>query len=342
METQPYRPEIPGLAVARLESGDPFLLRGLGVADTATARPVTPDTLFQAASISKPVTAWGVMRLVEEGLVDLDADVQRYLTRWSLPPTEFEVDQVTVRRLLSHTAGISVPSYRGLPAARPAPDLEAALSGEAGCPVVRLIQPPGSALAYSGGGYGLLQLLVEEVSGQPFARFMREMVLEPLGMERSSFGGTPEQADVATPHDWEGNPIALLRYPVAAAAGLLSTAADLARFVAAGFAGSDNAPAGRGVLRPETVRILLTPQPEAEDEWALGYATRLLANGVRIHFHTGANTGFTAAIAAAPDLGEGLVVLANSDRGSEIMWDLFEVWEAKTAGLGLGDLIDGG
>ena len=77
MDTQPYRPEIPGLAVARLESGRPVLLRGLGVTDTATMRPITPGTLFQAASISKPVTAWGVMRLVEEGLVDLDADVHR-------------------------------------------------------------------------------------------------------------------------------------------------------------------------------------------------------------------------------------------------------------------------
>jgi CubicO group peptidase (beta-lactamase class C family) len=304
--------------------------------------PITPDTVFQTASISKPVTAWGVMRLVEGGLVDLDAGVERYLTRWAFPSTEFDVGEVTVRRLLSHTAGISVPSYRGLPTAESASNLEAALSGEAGCAAVRLTRPPGTGLMYSGGGYGLLQLMVEEVSGRPFARFMWETILEPLGMVRSSFGETRLSADSAGPHDWEGNPIALLHYPVAAAAGLLSTAADLARFVAAGFAGPDGAPAGRGVLRPETVGVLLAPQPEAEDEWTLGYATRLLANRVRIHFHTGANTGFTAAIAAAPELGEGLVVLTNSDRGSEIMWDLFEVWEAKTAGLSLGDLIGGG
>lgn len=329
------------MAVARLESGSPVVLRGLGVTDTRSMRPITPDTLFQAASVSKPVTAWGVMRLVEKGLVDLDESVQRYLTRWSLPSTEFDVRQVTIRRLLSHTAGISVPSYRGLPAAQSASDLESALSGGAGCAAVRLIQPPGTGFCYSGGGYGLLQLLVEEVSGRPFAQFMQATVLEPLGMVRSSFGETPMPADAARSHDWEGNPIAFLHYPVVAAAGLLSTAADLARFVAAGFPGPDEAPEGRGVLTPETVRLLFAPQREAADQWTLGYATRVLANGVRIHYHTGANTGWTAAIAAAPEPGEGLVVLTNSDRGTEVMWDLFEVWEAKTAGLGLGDLVGG-
>ncbi len=317
------------------------MLRGLGVTDTATMRPITPETLFQAASISKPVTAWGVMRLVEEGLVDLDADVHRYLTRWHLPSTEFDVRQVTVRRLLSHTAGISVPSYRGLAATRSAPELEAALSGGAGCSVVRLVQTPGKGFCYSGGGYGILQLLIEEVSARPFSEYMRTTVLEPLDMVHTSFAQISPPEDSATPHDWAGNPIAFLHYPVAAAAGLRSTVADMARFAAAGFPGPDEEPAGREVLSPETVQLLLDPQQEAADEWALGYATRVLANGIRIHFHTGANTGFAAAVAAAPELGEGLVVLTNSDRGSEIMWDLFEVWEAKTAGLGLGDLIAG-
>ena len=340
MDVQPYRPEIPGLAVARIESGETVLLRGLGVTDMGSMRPIKPDTLFQAASISKPVTAWGVMRLVEDGFVDLDEDVHRHLTRWRLPATEFDVRQVTLRRLLSHTAGISVPSYRGLPAT-PAAGLEAALSGEAGSPVVRLIQPPGTGHMYSGGGYGMLQLLIEEVSGRSFADFMRATVFEPLGMLRSSFAEVGATEDVAAPHDWSGNPIDFLHYPITAAAGLLSTAADLARFVSAGFPGPAKEPPGRGVLSPETVRLLLSPQAEATDEWALGYATRVVANGVRIHFHTGANTGFTAAIAAASELEEGLVILTNSDRGSEVMWDLFEVWEAKTAGIGLGDLIGG-
>lgn len=341
METQPYRPEIPGLAVARLEAGEPVLLRGLGVMGTDSRRPITPDTMFQAASLSKPVTAWGVMSLVEAGLVDLDASVQHYLTRWRLPSLESEAQGVTVRRLLSHTAGISVPGYRGLPASRSLPGLEDALSGKAGSAAVRLTQPPGKGFCYSGGGYGLLQLLVEEVTGQSFARFMRATVLEPLGMVRSAFGGIPVPEDIATPHDWKGNPIDLLQYPIAAAAGLISTAADLARFVAAGVRGPDKAPAGRGVLTRGTVRLLLSPQPEAADEWALGYATQVLANGIRIHYHTGSNPGFTAAIAAAAEPGEGLVVLTNSDRGTEIMWDLFEVWKAKAAGLSLGDLVRG-
>ena len=188
----------------------------------------------------------------------------------------------------------------------------------------------------------MLQLLVEEISGRPFEEHVGSNILEPLGMTSSSFAPSADLTEAAAcPHDGQGEPIPSLRYPVAAAAGLLSTATDLARFVSAGLPGSDGEPAGRGVLRPETVQQLFTPQPETDGMWTLGYATRLLPNGVRIVFHTGANSGWTAAIAVAPEQRAGLVVLTNSDAGSGLMWDLIEVWEAKAAGLTRADLLEG-
>lgn len=338
--SEPYRPDVPGLALARIEEGRVTWLRGLGVANTQTGEPITPDTVFQAASVSKPVTAWAVMQLSERGLLDLDDPVPRLLSRWQFPPSDFDAEAVTVRGLLSHTAGVSVPGYPGLHPAQPIPELPLALAGGVGCGTVRLEAPPGSGFRYSGGGYAVLQLLVEEVCGRPFGEHVRSDVLEPLGMTRSSFTHSPDMEEAASrPHNWQGEPTAFLRYPVAAAAGLLSTPTDLARFVSAGLPGPNGEPAGRGVLRPETVQALFTPQIETEGTWTLGYATRLLPNGVPIVFHTGANSGFTAAIAAAPEQGAGLVVLTNSDAGSEFMWDLIEVWEAKVAGLNLPELL---
>ncbi len=159
-------------------------------------------------------------------------------------------------------------------------------------------------------------------------------------MTRSSFDNPVDlREDAACPHDGKGRPIAFLRYPVASAAGLLSTVSDLARFVSAGLPGPSGEPPGRGVVRPETVRALFTPQPETDDTWTLGYATHLLPTGGRIVFHTGANAGWTAAIATAPEQRAGLVVLTNSDHGSMLMWDLIEVWEAKVAGLTRAELL---
>ena len=139
----------------------------------AAGRPVDGDTVFQAASISKTLTAWGVMRLVEQGALELDAPVGRYLTRWQLPPSPYNHDGVTIRRLLSHTAGLSLHGYPGIAPEQPLPTLEESLSGgHPGAEDVRVVSEPGTTYAYSGGGYTLLQLVVEEVTGEKdFERF---------------------------------------------------------------------------------------------------------------------------------------------------------------------------
>ena len=167
--------------------------KGYGRADTSRGVPVTPDTVFEVGSISKPVTAWGVMRLVQQGKLDLDAPVDRYLTRWHLPPAPFDADGVTIRRLLSHSAGLNSQDYSPI-TTRPLPTLEQSLSGESGgvnarrgSDDVRITMTPGEQRSYSNGGYTLLQLAIEEVTGETFARYMQREVLDPLGMKHSSF-----------------------------------------------------------------------------------------------------------------------------------------------------------
>ena len=173
--------------------------------------PVTPDTVFQVGSISKPVTAWGVMRLVQQGKLDLDAPVDRYLTRWHLPPSPFDADGVTIRRLLSHSAGLNSQDYSPI-ATRPLPSLEQSLSGESGgvnarrgSDDVRITMAPGQQHSYSNGGYTLLQLAIEEVTGEPFARYMQREVLDPLGMTHSSFTWRADQRSRPRPATtWTG------------------------------------------------------------------------------------------------------------------------------------------
>lgn len=199
---------MPGAAFAFIEEGRIVHLAGIGYADLASRRPVTPQTPFRTGSISKAVTAWGVLRLAEEGRLDLDAPVERYLGRWRLPPSTFDHGGVTARRLLSHTAGISVHHFDPVAADGQSLSLEETLAGASGRgTAVRVAAEPGSEHRYSGGGFTLLELLVEEVTGRPFAAYMHEAVLAPLGMHRSGFVPGPDFApDGAVGYDARRRP----------------------------------------------------------------------------------------------------------------------------------------
>ena len=178
----------PGLAVALVHHGQAVWAAGYGVADRTTGRPVTATTRFQAASLSKPVTAWGVLRLVESGRIGLDEPITGRLRRWRPPPSPFDADGVPVRRLLNHTAGLSVHGYVGQTPNGPPRSIAASLAGETGDSFpVQLLEAPGRGWLYSGGGYSVAQLLVEELTGRPFADYMQTEVPEPLGMTASSF-----------------------------------------------------------------------------------------------------------------------------------------------------------
>ena len=164
---------VTGTAVALIHNGKVMWTEGYGFADKEKGIKVTPNTVFQAASISKAVTAWGIMKLVEEGRLDLDTPVENYLTRWHIPPSEYDENGVTARRLLSHTAGLSLHGFPGFDPEVSLPTLEESLSGKNSSGVeVRLIKEPGKEMDYSGGGYTLLSLIVEEVTGELFEEYM--------------------------------------------------------------------------------------------------------------------------------------------------------------------------
>jgi CubicO group peptidase (beta-lactamase class C family) len=316
----------PGLAVALVHRGQVVWVAGYGLADPATGQPVTASTRFQAASLSKPVTAWGVLRLVESGGIGLDEPIVGRLRRWRPPPSPFDADGITVRRLLSHTAGLSVHGYVGLTSDRPLPSIEASLSGETGDGFpVELLEAPGRRWLYSGGGYSLLQLLVEELSGRPFADYMQAEVLEPLGMTASGFRWS-RTAQTARPHDAGGRPIPDFAFAEQAAAGLLTTAPDLARFLAAALPGPRGEPPGRGVLSPAGVRLALTAAPATDGRWGLGYGLGLLPGGDRLAYHEGANRGWRAGLALLPDRRAGIALLANGDAGSDPIDAVVQQW----------------
>ncbi|HVY84358.1 MAG TPA: serine hydrolase domain-containing protein [Caulobacterales bacterium] len=297
------------------------LLQRGHVAETYFAshgRPVDGDSLFQIASMSKWVTAWGVMRLAETGRIDLDAPVSRYLTRWRLPPSSFNNDDVTIRRLLSHSAGLTDGlGFRGYVPGEPLPTVEQeltrasdALPGASG--VVRVGARPGSTWRYSGGGYLVLQLLVEEVTHQPFNTYMQTEVLRPLGMTHSTFVD-PDPNRLADFYAPDGALATHYRFTALGAASLYTSPADFTRFVQAQVRGPDGAPPGRGVLSPATIAAMRTPHAflYGLPVWGLGeslYAPD--GSGSFVIGHDGGN--FPAINTTAridPATGDGVIVL---------------------------------
>ena len=241
--------------------------------------PVDRDSVFQVASLSKWITAWGVMALVEQGGLDLDAPVSSYLTRWALPESEFDNDGVTTRRLLSHTAGLTDGlGFAGFEPGMPVQTLEQALTHTADASpgasgVVRVGLEPGTEWRYSGGGYLLLQLLIEEVTGESFEAYLQRVVFEPLDMSHSSFHWTPAQGSkLAAFYDVDSTPATHYRFTALAAASLYTSVSDLTRFVQAHLPGEDGEPIGRGVLEPATLEQMWRPHASqlGQDIWGLG------------------------------------------------------------------------
>ncbi|HXC55004.1 MAG TPA: serine hydrolase domain-containing protein [Rhizomicrobium sp.] len=296
------------------------------------AAPVDRDTLFQVASMSKWLTAWGVMTLVESGRIDLDAPVSRYLKRWTLPPSQFDNDGVTVRRLLSHTAGLTDGlGYRGFAPGEKLQTLPASLTHAAdampGAPgAVRVGLKPGSAWRYSGGGFVLLQLLIEDVTGEPFNDYMRRAVLLPLGMRQSTFVA-PDPAHLADVFDARGGQAIRYKFTALAAASLYTSTGDMTRFLQAQVPGASGEPPGRGVLRPATLALMRQPQARLFllPMWGLGNALYASNNaGGFVVGHDGNNyPAINTTARLDPATGNGIVVLetGNPTLASEIGGD---------------------
>ena len=316
---------VPGASVAVLRGGRVVEEAGFGIAervDSPVAGPaVSPDTVFQVASLSKPVAALGTVLLAAEGKIDLGAPVARYLSRWRFPDSAFDPQVVTVRRLLSHRGGVNIHGYPGVLPQAPLPTLEASLAGDnGGAGAVALDSRPGE-LRYSSGGYTVLQLLIEEVSGEPFSDFMARRVLEPLGMHHSGFELRTDMR-AASGHGWWGDVLPPYRFREQAASGLLATAGDIARFLA--FIADPERHAEMGLVSGE-VEEMVRPPDGHRSGFGLGFSLEAVA-GAMVISHTGANRGWRAIFGVTPATGDGIVVLTNSDRGLAMTTDLLCDW----------------
>jgi len=319
--------DVPGVSVAVIKNFALDYVEVHGAKSRTTQEPVTQHTLFQAASLSKGVSAVGVVRLAQEGVVSLDRNVNDYLASWQVPYNAFqETEKVTLRRLLSHTAGTTVRGFRGYRHTEPLPTLVQILNGEppANSPAVVVERVPGREWSYSGGGYEIADLVVRDVTGTTFAEFMANRVLAPIGMEHSTYEQPlPDAWRESTASGYYADGTAVPGghhiYPETAAAALWTTASDYARFLIElqlSLRGQSNR-----VLTRENTQMVLT---EVMNDYALGFSLRSL-HGQTYIWHAGANDGYRGGMLAHPTLGYGLVVLTNSDRGDQLTEALFEV-----------------
>ncbi len=298
-----------GAAMRRLRvpSASVAMIAGERVAWSEAYGGASVGTLFQAASLSKVVAAVAALRLVDEGRLGLDEDVNSELRSWQLPASPLSRDHpVTLRGLLSMTGGINVPGYGGYPRGAAVPGLRQILEG------VRVVAVPGSGYAYSGGGYEIVQALVEDASGEGFAAAAGRLVLGPAGMAASGFGA-PRGGDVARGHLASGAEIAggWRVVPELAAGGLWSCAGDLARLlIAIGRAWRGDAGA---LLRQTTARAMLTRQNGGP--YGLGGAVVGPADDPAL-MKRGQNPGYQSYMLVFPARGEGMAVMTDSDNGT--------------------------
>jgi CubicO group peptidase (beta-lactamase class C family) len=312
----------PGVSVAVISDGKIEWAKGYGATEKGGNQMVTTETLFQAASISKPVSALTALRLVQEGRLKLDEEVNRRLVSWKVPENEFTKEKkVTLRQLLAHTSGTTVHGFSGFAAGTQPGTLLQILDGSpnASSAPVRVDTIPGTRWRYSGGGYSVMEQLLIDTLKKPFSEIVQEKVFRPLKMNRSNFE-QPLSAKLknkaASGHLANGEKVegGWNVYPTLAAAGMWTTASDLALFaieIQKSAQGKSNK-----ILNAKLTNEMLMPQLE---NWGLGLTVQGIGRNRRFS-HGGSTTGYRAFMVAYTETGQGAVVMTNSDNG-EMLFD---------------------
>lgn len=324
----------PGVSIAVINDFEVEWAQGFGVCDVRSKNKVTPKTLYQAGSISKPIFALGVMRLAQEGQLSLDEDIHHYLSTWCVPDNESWQPKLILRQLLSHTAGLTVHGFPGYQASEMLPTLTQILNGEypANTAKVEVNILPGSQFRYSGGGITVAQQVLVDLLNKPFPQIMRELVLEPFGLTNSTYEQPLPNCWVkraATAHPWKGIPLKgkFYTYPEMAAAGLWTTSEDLATVGVEllKVLHSRKAPI---LLTKDTIESMLRPQlnhqkVNEDDFVGLGF----FCNGKDDGFyfgHGGWNEGFVAQMRVYKNIGRGAAVMTNSNEGYPLLDEIMQ------------------
>lgn len=316
------RYRVPGCSIAIVKNSEILWTGAFGYADVASGRRLTADTPMSVQSITKPFTAWGIMRLVEQGILDLDAPIARYLNSWDFPQGKWG-EGVTIRRLLSHTAGMPLGDFTDTYApGENMPSLREKLSQEA-----VMVQEPGSEFSYSNVGYHLLELLIEDVTGQKFADYMHSEVFSPLGMKTAAFdAGSALTPCPPTGYNLKGRPVPVYVYPEKASGGLFATAADIGRFAAASAIKNP-------VLGFESVELMYEPVTSKIGiyglvfaGYGLGHYIETLGNGLDSVSHGGQGNGIMTHLQIVPETGDALVILTNSQRSWPLIAHILRDW----------------
>lgn len=309
-----------GASVAIIEQGKIKEIRNYGYADKEEKKPVTDETRFKIASVSKTVTSYAVMQLVEQGKLDLDVPVNQYLTKWKIPQSEYGENKVTLRMLLSHTAGLTGSNEYGY--GEPLPSIDEVLSMRD----VKLKREPGTQFEYSEfTGHGICQLVIEEVTGMSFEEYMVTQVFEPLGMYQTDYANhANDRGELAVPYAGLGKATKVVPIVMNGAGGVTTTSHDLAIF---GLALMRYYADGCGEMFREQEHT-----QSAGGTYALGIIPRYLSDGRTVYEHNGTLTGWNAQLVIEPESGNGIAVVSNSDKAYYMTYELMEVWSRNTLG----------
>lgn len=309
---------IPGVSVAVLNNGAIEWAKGYGIADSLENRKVTTETLFQAASISKPVAATRALQLAEQNTIHLDSNINSYLSSWKLPENEFtQKEKVTLRRILNHTAGLTVWGFPGYAKGDTIPSIPEILDGKGNTDPVRVYKEPGKGWRYSGGGYTIMQQMLTDIEQEKFPEIMQKNILNPLGMTSSTYENPlPEKYHSMAATGYHSNGAQVKgkwhTYPEMAAAGLWTTPSELILW------GKEIQQILKtqkdGLLKASTVNVMLTPN---EDSQGLGPYVLDLSFG-----HGGSDEGFRSELLVWKEAPIAAVVMSNSNKGSTIIREI--------------------
>jgi len=337
---------VPGVSIAVINSDEIEWAKGYGTLEVGSNKFVTPDTLFQSASIGKSLTAAATMHFVETGYLSLDENVNDKLISWKVPENWFtKQEKVTLRRLLSHSAGMTVHGFRGYAEGEKIPTLIQILNGSAPAnnEPIRVNNTPGKAFRYSGGGFQVVQQLLEDVQKEPFSAIIQETVLTPSDMTSSVYELLlPEDrvASAATAHNINGQPVAGKWHNLAcfgAGGGLWTTPTDLARFgieISKAYKGNSNK-----IVSQKSAEIMLTPQTSTGNfgrivskflpgfcnqiKYGLGFTLCGEGNGF-IFWHGGHNLpGYRSLLVVMPEKEQGIVIMINGEKGAMLTAEIF-------------------